>query len=125
MNPDLDSVVASQSIPEAYNAAPRATAVIGSMLVSTFGVICSRSICLSTGEYVGPPTRIRVSNLPARLFLLISCLHMSIAFWKIGATTGLSCSSVMIISSSNSFPSSSSPNSSNCDVMSHLGLNDS
>ena len=46
------------SLVEANKAAPRATAVIGSILVSTLSVICSVIIRRSVCWKVGPPTKI-------------------------------------------------------------------
>ena len=65
---------------EAYIAAPRATTVIGSTEV--FGAhICSINISRSTGENVGPPTKIReFKSSPAILFLFKTVFEMSIAF---------------------------------------------
>ena len=101
------------SIVLPYSAAPQATAVIGSMLVSTLGVTCSRNILLIIGECVGPPTRIKApKSFPLRLFRSRRLLVMSIAFWKIGATMGWRSSCVMVMSSSNSVPLSSYPYSS-------------
>ncbi len=70
-----------QSTPEANKAAPFATAVIGSTLVSTFFVICCRNMRRKTGEWVGPPTRIREStSLPVRWLRESRSFVMSMAF---------------------------------------------
>ena len=72
---------------EAYNAAPIATEVIGSMLVFNLTFNSLFNLFLKVWDNVGPPTnRIISRSTVFRLFLSISFLVISIALLKIGET---------------------------------------
>ena len=66
---------------EANNAAPCATAIIGSIDISTFSVICSRIIFLTVSEKVGPPIiNTVVKSVPVRLLFFNNFRDKSMAF---------------------------------------------